>query len=952
MGTRERTTQRRRIGNRLAIGLIALLNVSGSLAAQPQAVPGGDWPTYRHDAALSAVSPLKGGLGRAPRVAWSVDLGGPRVPSETIQVRDVDGDGRDEILILGSGSVECRDSRGRRRWILDGYSRPSVVDIRDYAGDGTRGILLSTARGGRVEVFMVDGRSGRSILLWMDENNFGGHTRFGKLLPGVAGAQVASTASGQTPPEPQGGSVRLVSFETGLDRPHFRIRQRLAGDLYSPLMLFDDLDADGALEMVIISHEALWSFDTENGRQEFTARYAPMIRTYMATIASVKLSRADSCPALVMINPHIPGLEAVRQDGRSGASTLWRVVVGGKEDQYQSAIRIAPGGSDAVSDLDGDGRFEILASITNEHGDRSAHLVVFDATTGGRLAETGDERILAVDDLDGDGRPEVLLYGSKRLQIAHWDGHGFVALWRGDGVEPLVRPLPSEGTLSRTSGGTMPVWRESPGFDLVLLRFPEGASACRLDGNRLVRVKPIAVHEALGNLAESRDPQLDRVTWDGNAVVTRKGSVEVYRYQCPTPQTYLAPPPLVADLGGSRQALVRGATGQFLLVPPSGTPPRVLIASAYEHFQTHVNPAGSGPTVCDMDGDGENEIVATLADAGGKPFCAVLDSEGRIKTRLELEPGTSVLNRGPTGSLGPGRGRWIVLRMFDAEGVRRPLVVAFDGKTTKRLWMRDHYASYGPNPVIFAAHLPTAVHDLDGDGADDWLVCSENFYGVISVKDNRDLVGPVVLSDALPGHWTAYSYPSLGRIRSNGGPDLLHNNAFALGLITDLQGRPLWHHGMTRDTAGTWGILADLDGDGLGEFVHAQPDGLIRCFAVSASRPRCATCPPETPGSGARNSGADPSRWSIDLKRPVSRFAAADLDGDGRHELVLGSTDGNLYALAERSGYGRILWKVPLGSPVGEPILADLDGDNQAEILVTAEAGLLYCLRGDGSAAR
>ena len=140
--------------------------------------------------------------------------------------------------------------------------------------------------------------------------------------------------------------------------------------------------------------------------------------------------------------------------------------------------------------------------------------------------------------------------------------------------------------------------------------------------------------------------------------------------------------------------------------------------------------------------------------------------------------------------------------------------------------MRDHYASYGPNPVVFAAHLPTAVHDLDGDGADDWLVCSENFYGVISVKDNRDLVGPVVLSDALPGHWTAYSYPSLGKVRSTGEPGVLHNNSYALGLITDLRGRPIWHHGMTRDTAGTWGILADVDGDGA-ERVRPRPAGRL-----------------------------------------------------------------------------------------------------------------------------
>jgi hypothetical protein len=155
---------------------------------------------------------------------------------------------------------------------------------------------------------------------------------------------------------------------------------------------------------------------------------------------------------------------------------------------------------------------------------------------------------------------------------------------------------------------------------------------------------------------------------------------------------------------------------------------------------------------------------------------------------------------------------------------------------------------------------------------------------------------------------------------------------------------------MTRDTAPTWGILADVDGDGLRELLHAQPDGLIRCFDVRVPRSSCATCPPGTSRVAAPASDRDPSRWLIDLKCPVSRVAAADLDDDGREELVLGGSDGYLSALAERSGKARVLWRVPLGSPVGEPVLADLDGDNHAEILVTTEAGRLYCLRGQGSA--
>jgi hypothetical protein len=945
-----RTIRLKFLRHLLAVGLVMCEPAAHTFAVLLDGVPGDDWPTYRHDATLSATSPLKGGLGRAPHVVWTVDLGGPRLPAETILIRDVTGDGRDELLILGADSLECREATGRRLWMLKGYPKPSAIDIRDYRGDGSRGILLSTARGGRVDVFMVAGRSGRSIPLWMDENTFGGHTRYGKLLIGVPGAQVASTSSGQTPPAPNGGSIRLVSFENGLDRPHFRINQRLPGEFYSPLLLFDDLDADGAVEMAVISHEALWSFDTENGRLEFTAQYAPAIRTYSATIASVKLAPPDERPSLVMINPHLPGLEAVRQDGRSQASRLWKTVVGEKEDQYQSVIQIVPGGPEVAADLDSDGKLELLASITNEHGDGLQHLVVFDASTGGRLAEAGDERVESLDDLDGDGCPEVLLQSSTGLRLAHWKNRGFVELWRGNSARALVSPLPSEERLSRSSGGNMPVWRESPGSDRFLLRFPDGVSSCRLAANQVIRVKPLTAHEALGNAPETKDAQVERVAWDGKAAVARKGPTEVYRYEPAAPQTYLAPPVLVADLGQSRQVLVRDSAGKFLLVPPRGGPERKLLESAFERFQTHVDPAGAGPTICDMDGDGENDIVATLADVKGATFCAIVDAGGRLKRRFELEPGTRVVNRGPTGSLGPGRGRWIVLRMFDADGSyqgRKPLVAAFNGKTGERLWARDHYASYGPNPVVFAAHLPTAVYDFDGDGAEDWLVCSENFYGVISVANNRDLIGPVVLSSAVPGHWTAYSYPSLGRVRSTGGPSLLHNNSFAVGLITDLRGEPLWHEGMTRDTAGTWGILADVNGDGVSEYIHSQPDGVIRCFGVGTARLRCGTCPPATLAASDSHPPADPSRWSVDLKGPVSRMAAADLDDDGRMEVVLGCSDGNLYALAERSGKGVVLWTVPLGRRVGEPVLADLDGDRHAEILIPAEDGRLYCLRGE-----
>ena len=155
----------------------------------PTFLAGSDWPMYRHDPALTAASPIRGGLAEVPRVAWSLELGGPHVPSESVVVRDVTGDGRDEFLTLAVDTVTCRDSRGRLLGKLDNFLNPAILDVLDFAGDGSRGILLTTSRAGKVDTYLVSGRTGKATHLWLDENNFGGHTRVGKLLPAWPGCK-------------------------------------------------------------------------------------------------------------------------------------------------------------------------------------------------------------------------------------------------------------------------------------------------------------------------------------------------------------------------------------------------------------------------------------------------------------------------------------------------------------------------------------------------------------------------------------------------------------------------------------------------------------------------------------------------------------------------------------------------------------------------------------------
>jgi hypothetical protein len=654
-----------------------------------------------------------------------------------------------------------------------------------------------------------------------------------------------------------------------------------------------------------------------------------------------------------MINPSLPGLKAVSQDGKMIARELWKVVVGGAEDQYQKRVTVAPAGTSLVYDPNNDGHPLVLASIKNEHGAGGTHLVVFDARTGRRLAELPDARVLAADDLDGDGNQELLLQRGPELSICRWKVGELQTVWHQADVLPVLRPLPLGGDLRLTSGssptakGNAAVWREGAGSASFLLRFPDGVRVCRLGSEGLEKGKAVTEHEALGNLPAPRK-QAERVVWDGAKLVTLEDGNEVYRYTPPAPTTYLAPPPLVADLAGKRRILVRDSSGDQLLCSAEGKKERVLLEKPYEVPEPVADLTGAAlePLVCDVDGDGHNEVVAVVTDRRGRPACVILDGDGKEKRRLELPPGMTTLNRGPTGRLGPGLGRWLLLRMSGegSDHERRNLVAAYDGRTGKQLWVRDHYGLYGTKPVAFVAHFPSAVLDYDGDSADDWLVCSENFYGIINVKENKDLVGPVVLSDALAGHWTAYTFTSAAGLRADGKPVVFHHNAYALALITDLEGRPVWHVGMTRDTAGRWGQLADVDGDGRREVLHVQPDGVVRCFTVGTPG-RCPTCPADT--ERPRGKGND-ERWRLDMGRPVSRLVAADLDADGRTEVLFGCEDGKLHALGERDGKPRLLWSVALGRRVGEPILADLDGDGRPEILVIAEDGRLYCLSRNG----
>jgi len=84
--------------------------------------------------------------------------------------------------------------------------------------------------------------------------------------------------------------------------------------------------------------------------------------------------------------------------------------------------------------------------------------------------------------------------------------------------------------------------------------------------------------------------------------------------------------------------------------------------------------------------------------------------------------------------------------------------------------------------------------------------------------------------------------------------------------------------------------------------------------------------------------------WSYEAGGSVISLFAADLDGDGRAEIAAGSEDNRTYLL---SGDGTLRWYDDVGQDVSAVCGADLDGDGLDEIIVGSEMGLLRALRLD-----
>ena len=871
-----------------------LLVCSSSLAAS------NDWPVYRHDVALSGVSPGKGNI-TVPEIKWEYYLGVPFVPiaaagaQPAANVADLDGDGTLEKYSLSGKTIEVSDLSGHRLWS-----------------------------------FTVDGYP------------LGGNVRLCKLFPDRKGQQIISFSSRMDTGEGQG---YCFSFEDGITNGRLAWTTGPLKNQYAPTLIVDDVDGDGLPDIVTAPHYKVQIFNAQTGQLKAEVTEAKG-RNYGMLLARPRHDRPQK--DIFVISDFVLHAECVRYENgwvHAWGHKYFEDENAPKPEGRQKYIRVGP---NPVADLDADGKDEMAYMLVDATVYDQWHLILRDCESGDVKADIPGIWLWSISQLSPGKKPEICYTPTRAkrpgtycdIHIAHLSRTNLVDISVLKRVRPLLMnaDLPASASSIADEGLLDLLRTDFHGTGEKNLFFAERSKAGRFEDRlftasidpqgRLRRnwVFSRPAHRLNLLSASTNEIRLRDLT-DGQALtVDAKGKIVS---QAPLgKQGGFVTMPIAVDLDGDRrnEIVVQNAAGEILaLKPPSrpGTGPKILWSVPGVAMNGSPGYAWNGarcPQSADLDGDGRPNVLFAAEDSQGLSSLVCVDGRGKLKWRCSIEGC-------PWGGLQAGVDNWTFGR-FTGRPLRDVYVDLhrrskgsgegwmLRGDTGKVLWQHKG-VSAKETAMPFGGGIP-AVADINGDSIDDLVQMFYTVYAVLNGATGDPLFPPAFLTGAtFFGKWLAYSEPTVADLNGDGTLDVyLNSHSYARGGYAAVyaDGRPLWAEFHNNDEgSGGLGPVGDFDGDGKPDIAVPVLNGTMLCL----------------------NAADGSHKWNAKAS-VAGDVIAADINGDGIKELLFSGHDGKLHAISGKDGHE--IWAIRAG---GQPIVADLDGDGLLEVIAVGDDGTL-----------
>jgi|GEM_PF-4604332 len=335
---------------------------------------------------------------------------------------------------------------------------------------------------------------------------------------------------------------------------------------------------------------------------------------------------------------------------------------------------------------------------------------------------------------------------------------------------------------------------------------------------------------------------------------------------------------------------------------------------------TNWNPRKEALFVYDIDGDQRIDVLTTVSDPRARPTIpATIGLFALFGTDTGFEPAVRV-----STEIGNGQDpAQMYLEMADADADGSPDLFAYTTTGVKLLLSRGRsFETAGENGYVsrsfgrlgaqrFDRHLRDVV-DVDGDGAPDLVMFGETAVLVSLARDGSYLPPVAWTAEFTPGNSTrrfsGVDYLRLfDDMNGDGLPDIVgfHDDGVYVGLNTGVSFAPaerwLDDLGVRQgwSNRNSFRATADLDGDGMSDFVAVSNNGVRAILGRRQPLPPVA----ELPASALveRPAGAGLRRWSKD----ANAFMFADVNSNGQSDLVFILPD-SVFSMANPGGRARL----------------------------------------------